>query len=648
MMRVAARIATAVAIIVTCTLPAARGAAQTADQPSGTIRLASQSPWAGPERPFAVRLQVAGVPRPDEAEVKVTVHARISSRSQFARTLDAKSLGAQITTTKATVAELLPTDAGGALNVRLGPPGLPLTKTGVYPVAVTLQERQGGTVLDSFVTHLVWVGDALADETPDLGVALVLPIHAAPAIAVDGRTEARDVATIDLLADVLADRRVPLTLAPTPETIDALSRIEGASSDALGALRAPPPGRQVLASTYVPIDLPALLDSGLDDLAGIQRLTGADTVGRVLDVRPDTRTWLDDGTLDERSLRALRELQVDQVVVPEPSLVLIDRKLTLAQPFTLQASDGRPVIAAMADAALSAHFPTRGDQVLAAQHLLADLSQLWLDVPQEERAVIAVAPGRWRPTRAFLEALLDGLADNPLLQGVTIDTVFRSIDPATTTARRPLVRQLQPRDRVTILPSTEIRAVESRLSALRSTLGATDPRLVSFERRLLVAVSSDLSRNETLAYIRALNADIGEALGQVQLPRIRSFTLTAREGEIPITVLNRSDRAMTVLLRLASDRLELTGNETISLELPPRSTTVRVAVRARAPGEFPVRVQLLSADGKLELASVRFRVRSTVPSGVGVVLTAGAGVFLALWWGRHMVRGRRARRLVPA
>jgi hypothetical protein len=33
---------------------------------------------------------------------------------------------------------------------------------------------------------------------------------------------------------------------------------------------------------------------------------------------------------------------------------------------------------------------------------------------------------------------------------------------------------------------------------------------------------------------------------------------------------------------------------------------------------------------------------------VGVVLSAGAGGFLLLWWARHLVRGRRNRRLVPA
>jgi hypothetical protein len=75
---------------------------------------------------------------------------------------------------------------------------------------------------------------------------------------------------------------------------------------------------------------------------------------------------------------------------------------------------------------------------------------------------------------------------------------------------------------------------------------------------------------------------------------------------------------------------------------------MRVRVRARTSGAFPLRVTLVSPQGGLELAGSRFTVRSTAASGVGIALSAGAGVFLLLWWARHLVRGRRARRLVPA
>jgi HAMP domain-containing protein len=36
-------------------------------------------------------------------------------------------------------------------------------------------------------------------------------------------------------------------------------------------------------------------------------------------------------------------------------------------------------------------------------------------------------------------------------------------------------------------------------------------------------------------------------------------------------------------------------------------------------------------------------VRSTAASGVGVMISAGAALFLAVWWGRDIRRRRRAR-----
>ena len=56
----------------------------------------------------------------------------------------------------------------------------------------------------------------------------------------------------------------------------------------------------------------------------------------------------------------------------------------------------------------------------------------------------------------------------------------------------------------------------------------------------------------------------------------------------------------------------------------------------RAP--FPLEVTITSPDGRdagLRITSGQFNVRSTAVSGVGLVLSIAAGLFLLLWWGRH-------------
>ncbi len=75
--------------------------------------------------------------------------------------------------------------------------------------------------------------------------------------------------------------------------------------------------------------------------------------------------------------------------------------------------------------------------------------------------------------------------------------------------------------------------------------------------------------------------------------------------------------------------------------LPPRNTTIRFPVETRASGTFPLQMTVTSEDGKLALGSARYTVRSTAVSGVGIFLTIGAGVFLAIWWITHWRRSRR-------
>ena len=72
-------------------------------------------------------------------------------------------------------------------------------------------------------------------------------------------------------------------------------------------------------------------------------------------------------------------------------------------------------------------------------------------------------------------------------------------------------------------------------------------------------------------------------------------------------------------------------------------TEVPIRVRSRLPGDTPLRVRVTTPDGAVLLSEGTYSVRSTAVSGVGLVLTVGAGLFLAVWWGRHILRSRRHR-----
>jgi hypothetical protein len=169
------------------------------------------------------------------------------------------------------------------------------------------------------------------------------------------------------------------------------------------------------------------------------------------------------------------------------------------------------------------------------------------------------------------------------------------------------------------------------------------------EDRLLVSESSEVRGTKARqSYLTAVENGISDHLKAIEMPSGRSITLTARRGQIPVTFQNRTGSPAKVVVTVQSDKLEFPDGATRSLELTRRNTTERFAVVARTSGAFPLRITLVSPDGNLLIGRGRLTVRSTVASRVSLAVSVGALLFLAVWWGRHILRGRRARRLVPA
>jgi len=632
------------------------------DEARDRIRLASQTPWVGPGQELALRVMVDTKHPPADVEVAVAVYRRVTSRSEFNRTLEARPRSAPLSVTSTPLSELA-TDVGGAVLIRLPVqdpaktpewPRLRLSEEGVYPVRVELREVGGGASLADLVTHLVYVAAPSQGGRP-LNVALVLPAHAPPAVQPDGRqalaTDAAD--SLGALARSLtANPGVPLTLAPTPETLQALSTSpRPADVQTVKELAQGIRGRQVAAGTYVPVSLPALMSAGLDNEAVAQLDRGSEVVTRILGVNPDPGTWLTDGPLDAAAVQRLRQQRSERLVIPESSLEPAELPITLAQPFELEARAVRRPQVMAADGGLSADFEVSDDPVLAAHRLLADLAIVYFDRPGRSRAVVAAAPRTWRPSGAFLDALLGGLSTSPILTGSTLDNAFNT-PTATGASGAPLVRRLAaPKPGPATAPAIPARDARRRLVSFSSMLAADNPLDERLEELLLVSEDADLRPRQRSDYLEGFDAQLTHQLDQIDVPRSRSITLTARNGEIPVTILNKTDYTVRLQVQIVSDKLEFPGGAVRDLELARRNTTERFVVQARGSGSFPLRVNLVSPDGALVLGRSRLTVRSTAASGVGVFLSAGAGGFLILWWGRHQLRGRRTRRnrrLVPA
>jgi hypothetical protein len=577
-------------------------------------------------------------------EVAVSVYRAIAFRSQFVLTTQGKLPGRLAEVSAVPVAELGTAD-DGSRTLSFTPP---ITRDGVYPVRVELR-RAGGPVVDSFDTYLLSAPPA-TDVAP-LDVAWMAPIHAPPAVQPDGH-----VAIDDQRAESLSglaktfDRHpeVAFTMVPTPETTEALSvSPRQADRETLATLVRSLRTRQLLGGPYVPTNITSMLSSGLEGEAAAELTRGTNTLDSLFSAPPTTATRLIDERVDDAALAFLAAQDVGQVVVPESLLEPIVRNTTLTETFEID-SRGKRIRAGMADAGFVPHFAVR-NQVQAAVRLLADLAVLYFDDPTvAQRGVVVAPPRSWEPSGVFADTLLSGLGDSPILQPVTIDAYFAGVRPSVSKGTT-LVRRIVggPAPGATALPGASIRSARRQIDAFASAVDANNPVLDRMDRTLLAASSSDLRARDRSRYVSGVVDQLTTEMRGIDMPRSRSITLTAREGEIPVTVTNNLGYPIRARLRISSDTLEFPKGAERDVPLERRNTTVNFVVRAQSSGSFPLRVQLVSPQGDLVLDQSRFTVRSTALSGVGTALSIGAGLFLLIWWGNHL-RLRRSRRLVPA
>jgi hypothetical protein len=609
-------------------------------------------------------LHVDGVKDPGAVELVLNTHARLTSRSAFGLTLQDRPVGALLDVTSTPLNDL-GVDPNGNFTASLSfqDPTLPrepgrllLTQDGVYPLRVELREKGGGAVLDRFTTHIPYLP---ANRTgPKLDLSWIVPVHAAPSIRPDGTRKLTNTRDLQTLGQALEASAVPLVIAPTPETVEALSASsDSAAAAALTSLRRGVAHRQVVTGPYVPTNLSQLMAGGLESEADQEVKQGGERLSQVLKVPIDGTSWVSEEPLDDASMSRLRDLGVTQVALPEASLTPLQARLTLARPYLLDARQGRRQQAVSIDQGLAAHFRNDGNQVLEAHRFLADLAVLYFDQPGgQQRGVVAFTPRSWRPDRAFLDTVMGGLTDNPVIDPVTLTNLFSGVDKLRGNNGAPLVRRLVGAPRNVSLPTAATRTARQRLTTFRSIVDDGNPTYDLLDEQLLTANSADLRSSRQRTYVSGVERLVDRELGRIQTPAGGSIRLTARGGQIPVTFRNNTGYPVHVVATVRSDKLEFPGgggshplNEiTRKLDLIRRNETVRFAVQTRASGAFPLLVTLQSPDGSLVVSHTQITVRSTAASGVGLLLSAAAGLFLLAWWGRHALHGRRARRLVPA
>ena len=619
------------------------------------LTLEGQSAWAPLDRAFALRLRAENVPA--GSTLALTLHDRLQSRTAFDESVKGGNLGATRRLDRIPFDDLA-TDASGAKVVLLTTPGL--SGGGVYPLEVDVRGPDDQPVA-GFVTH-----EVVADVAPDgsltvgrpLSVAWVWPLQAEPAYLPSGQPDPTVVA--ELQSDGRLGRQatalagtpgLPVTLVPSPETLDAWQALTAkVPSLAAGvtALRAAAAHSQVLAGPFVPLDRPAIIASGLAGVLPDEQGRGVLSLEAFFGTQLDPSVALP-GALDNGSLQLLENANVRRLVVQDSQLVPVTEKYTPAHPYVLQAvpgDDATNATVAVGDSGLESFLTGDDPPALRAAHLLAGLALVAGEQPSIARGVTLVNPERWDPDPAFLAAMTTGLQGNPLIAPRTVTDLLTQVPVATDDTEDTVVRQLAPyRAPAAPLTLAQYQAGQAQLTSVRNLVGVGDPRSLAGGRALASSVTSmwqnPVGRRKASALVAGISTSVQAYLQQIEIAPQSTVTLTSSTADIPITMKNNGDSDITVRVTLESDRLLFPEGSQREVVLEAgKNTTVRIPVETRSAGTSRATVTVTAA-GLPVGQPVQINVKSSFVSGVGLFLTIGAIVFLAVWWGWDIHRRRK-------
>jgi len=679
------------ALVLVTPAGAATSAAPDPAGPSGTLQLASQTPWVTTAASvFDLHLRAVGAPAPADLGVSVSVYSCLTSVSALTQSLT--SSGPQGTPIARTTTPLpwaaLPAVGGGidlSLTVDTGGSGGAITPDnlvihlrsgssscgpGVYPVHVGLVDTASGATVDAFTTGLIYT-TGVPDQK--LRVATVVPLSTvvgpatnpsgAQLLASPYSALARPApSSVDAVAQTvagLAEPATPVTIEVGGQTVQALDAARPLTVQALASLstsgHAP-----VVPTTYTPVNATTLVDAGLgSELTG--QLVRSDGLLAASDIARTPQPtaaggggpWITGDGIDDATLAQLASAGYRQVVIPPSDVSSSPSYGSSAEPFTIDSPHGGAVTTLASNADLTARFGSDPTQpVLVASQILAELAQIYFEYPNgtSPRAVVAVPPPGWVADPTLVGTLTAALATSQILQPVTVTNAFAAF--ATPASCNGGCRLTPPSSGT--LPAAAIRTQRGRIDSFASAVVPSTPAGRTLPTQLgdtvLASEAESLRIGQQSGILRNTGVAVDAQLSQLSLAGDQTVTLTARKGQIPITIAKAAsmDYPVNGTLTLTSDRLLFAnGQSRISMTAPLQHATNNfyVNVQARTSGEFKLQITYQAPAGGLVMTGGLVTVRSDAFSVVGVALSAGAVLVLAAWWVRTGIRRRRRRHL---
>ncbi len=533
-------------------------------------------------------------------------------------------------------------------------------REGALVVNISLETRAGDTI-DSLTTHLIVLRqpplDQQSSDQQPLGqqpqatmhVAFLADLTMPLATNADQTTNLNTEQLLSRAERIATHPEIPISVALQAETLQALA---GLSTKQLTTLTAHLEGRPILNNPWVDLDEEAWRRSGDTDLITEQYQQAALVINETLGRAPVGISRLD-RSANTHTLEVLRQNESHAVIVSSEQInVRQNGNPTNNQtyrtptptvedtfaPWQLRDASGLPMPAIVINSTLQEHL-AEPDHELAAHKTLTELA-ISASSGHTNQAVL-IDFDSIHPTT--LKKLLAGISESPnielssLMQALSVPVVAdEDGHPRTANLRSVAAQDVRQR-------AADIAATQGAVQAYASMVAPLTNPIRPLETLIRAAAASDLTDQQSRVYTQTAFETALAGTENITVEGSDRITLTDRQATLVLTVHNGQPLPLNVELLLSAEKLRFLGGEQIARNLQPGDNELLLEVEALASGDARITVDIISPDGKLELATGVVDIRSTAISGLGVVISVIALVVLGSWWVRTIWRIRRNR-----
>jgi hypothetical protein len=622
--------------------PGAGAASTSSSAPSG-VDLLGQTPVVhAPSQLLTVVIADAGAAAAPGAVVRLTIYAKLTTRSGLEAAIGTTGPSGAMDQTPEIPLSCLSRHGSFHLTVGVAPNAMVVPRhalcggidpvlrlscssgcDGVYPLGITVTSGSTTATTTSLVTYAIAASDPLR-------VAWVLRVAGA-SIGRAGPT----------LGAVAANPTVPVTFDVQGSTV---ARSIGSASSArqislLDELLGEPE-HVLIAEPYVRADLGALFAGNLPAEIQSQYSLSAVALAKAdIAQPPSTTVTYGTGPQTPTMADAVSTAGFKDLVVPGSSLAQDpSTSLTWGSPFRIAGAASSPVALASDDELGRLSQNQTQEPALTAAQFLGELAFLHFEQPYlPDPRVVTVVTNAWPSvSTTFVGDVLAGLAANPVLTPVTVPAAFASVPVGANGFPASQTLSLGPSAPFDAPTIATIRFLRTTIDALGAAIIAGESPIPSIEGQLLSAERVMPTPART-SILNAVHTRLADELGNFHIDN-GSITLTGSDGSLPITILSSANYTLDAYLRLSSPRISFPQGSSRLVVLSSSVLSVRIPAHTEASGDLPLTATLVSPDGQLLITHADIVVRTTPTSIVGIALTVGAMLVLALWWVRTVRR----------